>query len=46
MAAKDSFICHVFFCAPDAGCLTKAIEEACRVSFYEVLINHPKFPTT
>ena len=29
--AKDMFSCHVFFCAPNAGTLTKAIEVACKV---------------
>lgn len=29
--AKDVFTCHVFFCAPNAGTLTKAIEVACKV---------------
>lgn len=35
--APDTFICHVFFCAPHAGILTKAIEEACKLRFEKML---------
>lgn len=35
--ARDTFICQVFFCAPHAGTLTKAIEEACKLRFEKML---------
>ncbi|XP_057313063.1 uncharacterized protein LOC130654488 isoform X1 [Hydractinia symbiolongicarpus] len=35
--SKESFVCHVFFCAPHAGTLTKAIEEACKLRFEKML---------
>lgn len=35
--SKDNFMCHVFFCAPHAGTLTKAIEEACKLRFEKML---------
>ena len=28
----ETFVCHVFCCTPHAGTLTRAIEEACKVS--------------
>ncbi|XP_066920154.1 uncharacterized protein [Clytia hemisphaerica] len=35
--AKDMFVCHVYFCAPNAGTLTKAIEEAMKLRFEKML---------
>ncbi|XP_065669174.1 amyloid beta precursor protein binding family B member 2 isoform X2 [Hydra vulgaris] len=35
--AKDAYACHVFFCAPHAGTLTKAIEQACKLRLEKMI---------
>lgn len=41
--AENQFMCHVFFCAPHAGTLTKAIQEACKVSSFWSIYTYSLF---
>uniref|UniRef100_A0A3Q2NTC0 Amyloid beta protein binding family B member 3 n=1 Tax=Fundulus heteroclitus TaxID=8078 RepID=A0A3Q2NTC0_FUNHE len=37
-AGTQQFECHVFWCEPDAGILSEAVQAACMVIFYERLL--------
>jgi len=41
----ETFVCHVFFCSPHAGTLSRAIEEACKLRYEKFIVKNGEEPS-